>query len=172
MSKNNIILSVVLSLIFIVSSYLSIHQLVGFWTPSIIMLVGIVLICVLIARNVKKDNNGYASFGTLVKSFTIAIAIATIISLIASVTQISLLDNIQKEAIIDKTIEAQIEMYSGFGLSNEQLAEMEDSLEEKMVDVFKPSTYILNGLAQLIFYILISLIPAAILKKNPPLEVG
>ena len=172
MSKKNSVLTIILSLIFIISGYLGIRQIVGFWIPSIIVLVGIVLICILIARNVKKDNNGYASFGSLVKFYAIAIGMATIISAISSITQVSLLDNNQKESIVDRSIEASIKMYSNMGLSNEQLAKLEDDLEEKMTDVFKPGNYIFSAFSQLIFYILLSLIVAAILKKNPPLEVG
>jgi len=142
MSKKNIILSIILSLVFIVSGYLSIHQILGIWTPSIIILVGVILICILIARNVKRDNNGYASFGSLVKFFAIAITIATLIGGISSVIQISLLEPDQKEAIIDKAIEASIVMYENMGLSNVVLAEMEETLEENMSNSFKPSTYL------------------------------
>jgi len=172
MSKNNNILIFILILVFIVSGYLNIHQILGFWIPSIIILVGVILVCILIARNLKKDNGGYASFGSLVKYFAIAISIATLIGTISSVIQLSLLGETQKEAIIDRSIEASLNMYSKMGFSNEQLANMEDGLEENMSGALKPSAFLFNAFAQLFFYVLISLIPAAILKKNPPLEVG
>ena len=167
MSKKNIVLSIILGLFFIVSSYLGLHRLGGFWLPSIIAITGVILICILVALNVKKENGGYASFGNLIKHFVITISIATIIGSIFGIIQLSIMDESQKEAIVERTIDTMIDMYSNLGLNEKQLSDMEDALEKKMSDIFSPSTLFLDAITQFFLYILISLIPAAIMKKNP-----
>lgn len=168
MSKKNILLSLLLSLIFVVTGFLNLHKLINSWILYLNVLISLIIVYVLIARNVKKENGGYASFGSLVKHFTIAIIIATTIGVVANIIQVSLLDSTQKETIINRSIETTIDIYSKMGFNDEQLATLEDTLEKKMSDVLKPGNQILSAFYQFLFYFLVSLIPAAILKKNPP----
>jgi protein-S-isoprenylcysteine O-methyltransferase Ste14 len=168
MSKKNIVLAVILGLLFIVSTYLGLQKIGGFWLPSIISFGGVILISILIAINARKENDGYASFGTLVKYYVIALGIASIMSIISGTVQLSIMDDSQKEEIIERSIEKVIDMYSGLGFNTQQISEMEDILEEKINTSFKPSTIVMNVIYQFIFYVLITFIPAAIMKKNPP----
>ena len=167
MSKKNILLAISLGIIFSISSYLSLHRIGGFWTPSIMMIVGVFLISALIAINTKKENGGYASFGNLVKIYAIAIGIASVMGALASVIQLSIMDDTQKEEISERAIDSMNKVYSDLGFNAEQLSMMEDELEDKMSEAFNPSTEVLNYIMNFIFYVLISLIPAAIMKKNP-----
>jgi len=167
MSKKNIIYSIVLGLLLSVSFYLGLHDIGGFWLPSTIQIVGVLFICILIAINLKKENGGYVSFGNLVKHYAIVISIASSINMVINIVQTSMMDEDQKEAIIENSIESTMEIYSGFGMTEEQLSNID--VEKNIEDIFKPSRLILNGVMAILFYILISMIPAAIMKKNPTL---
>jgi len=168
MSKKYILLIVILALIFIGVSYLQLHGIGGYWIPSIISFGSALLICIIIAITIKKDNNGYAPFGTLIKYFAITLALAFIVSTVFDIVQISMMDKNQREAYIDRAIEASLEMYSSIGMDEDQLATMEDELEENLNTQLKPTSFVLNALVLFFVYFLIFLIPAAILKKNPP----
>lgn len=167
MSKKNIILTIILAFIFIIVSYVQLQGIGGYWM-SIISFGGMILICVLIALNIKKDNDGYAPFGTLVKHFAITIAIALILSTVFDIIQVSIMDESQKETYIDKSIEAAIDLYRNLGISEDQLAVMEEDLEEDLSQAVEPAGIISSTLMAYFVYLLVSFIPAVIFKKNPP----
>jgi len=127
----------------------------------------IVFIVILISagKKYKAENGGYATMGELVKTFALVLIIGLLISSLFQFAYTMTMSEEKKDNFIETMVESQTSMMGSL-IPEEQLGEMEDQLYEQLSGMFNPSTIIMNLLIGAIFSVLISLIPAAIMKKT------
>jgi len=94
------------------------------------------------------------------------IALSLLISTVASITQIGIVDEDSKVARTDKIILSQLSMYETMGVNEDFMDEMEDQIREKTADMLNPGSMISGSVFNFIIYFLIALMPDVILKRN------
>lgn len=166
MSNNVITHGVVYGIFSILLTFLSFNGMIGTMLMTILTLVGFIAVLISAARKYKANHDGYASMGDLVKTFALVLMIGLVLSTIFSFAYTSMMGEEKKEAFIENMIEGQVETYAKY-MPEEAIDDLEEQMYEQMSGMFEPSGILMNLLMGALFSILISLIPAAIMKKNP-----
>ena len=166
MKKNIITYGAILGIIFAVAGFLYFKAMIGMAMSSILTFGGLIVILFLAGIQYRKSQDGFASFGELLKLFVGISLVALFFSIVSSVTHISLMDEDAKIEFTDKMVNSQLSMYKSMGMNDEMIDEMEDDFREEMTNVLTPSTMITGSLLNFLIYFLISLIPAGILKRS------
>ena len=165
--RNNILkYGVILGVILCISSYLYLNATFSTTISMVVSFGALLVMLVLSGLEYRKAQEGYASFGELIKLYVGVILVALLVSTIFSLIYMSILDEETKAALSNQIMENTLAMYEGMGIPQDQLDAMSDELEKQFQDMFSPGTLIQGLLINLIIYFIISLIPAAILKKN------
>lgn len=166
MSSNVITHGVIYGLISIVLSFLSFNGMIGSGLLSIISLAVFILVLISAGRKYKANHDGYASMGDLVKTFALVLILGLVMSTIFSFAYTMMMSEDKKEAFVENIVEAQMETMAKF-IPEDALEEQEENLYNSTSRIFEPTGILMNLLMGALFAILISLIPAAIMKKNP-----
>ncbi len=148
-----------------ISGFLMYNGMLGTMMLSIIGIVVFILILVSAGKAYKAQNGGYATMGELVKTFSLILIIGLLINAMFQFVYTMTMSEEKKDTFIETMVENQTNMVSGI-IPEEQIGEMEDQMYEQLSGMFNPSTILMNLLIGAIFSILISLIPAAIMKNN------
>ena len=101
-----------------------------------------------------------------VKTFALVLMIGLVLSANFSFAYTTMMGEEKKEDFIENMVEGQIETYAKI-LPEDALEDMEENLYNSISGIFTPSGILMNLLIGGLFSILISLIPAAIMKRNP-----
>ena len=132
-----------------------------------------IVLLVVIGQSIRKAVGGYWTFGDAFKSFLIMSLIITSVSTLYNVVLMGVIDPglpAKAGAVIE---ESQREMMGKLGLSEDEIdeaLEKSGSMEDRLAITFK--NVITSFGVVLAIYGVISLILAAILKKNPPVYLG
>lgn len=115
----------------------------------------------------KKSQDGFASFGELVKLFFVTGSMTVGLQFVGQLVLSQIYSEDKKVEIAQRITDMQIEMQRSFGIFSEvQLASMEDKMMDDSKNMFKPGFLIMGLVGNLVIYLLLALIPTAILKKN------
>ncbi len=124
-----------------------------------------IVLLILAGIEYKKKNEGFAAFGELLKLFFGVVCVGVVIALVGQLIYSGILSDESKERMVQNQIDTTISMYESMGMDEDTLLDMEEKLVEKLDSLFKPTTYLLGSLLSVLMLTVISLIPAAILKK-------
>jgi len=166
MKKIIITYGIISGVIGIISSYLTLNNIVGTWTLLGLGILISFLIYFLGIKNFKSTNNGFASFRTVFLICFGISALGTVISFIGTQLYIQTLSEEQKSEITTKIIDSQIAVYENFGLEIPE--EAEEEMEAAGETMFDFKTLLINSIAGLFISAFIAVIFALIFKKDPP----
>lgn len=180
LKKQSIIYGVILGIVSLVVGIIQIYvsksltSLVSLTVVSVILnfIVFIALTCYFIFQ-LRKLNGGYWSFSTSLKNIFIMLAISTVIS-VAGMNLFNTANPLPQEEVINNTMNLTIEMMENSGVDDEQIdsiiAEIEKGKEQ--LGVFSLGTIVKGVLITLMIYFVLSLILAAIFKKEKPIFIN
>ncbi|MCC6689648.1 MAG: DUF4199 domain-containing protein [Saprospiraceae bacterium] len=157
----------IVSIIFYV---LYIFGVLSMMTNFIISIIVLAIVFWLAAKDYKAGNGGYASFGSLVKTYFLILVVGGVVSMIYSVVQNNLLSTEKKEEIVNRMIDSQLSLWSKLMKNNESLlVEMEDQIRQDMTveKVFGVKNQLVGVLINFFVYVILVIIGAAIFKKVP-----
>lgn len=131
------------------------------WLSGIIGLGLTIVILYLTLNDFKKQNSGFMTLGEGFGLGMLAVAVSAVISTLFQLVYVKFIDT----SFYEKQANMLEEQYLEKGLPEEQIEMMLDQMEK-----FNNSglTFVFGIFAALIFGAIISIILAAILKKNPP----
>jgi Protein of unknown function (DUF4199) len=155
-----------LSLFTLIGYTLNLNLLVNFWLTLLLLPIIIITFGIISTAKAKSFHDGFLSFKQAFSSYFITIAIGIIISTVVSVIIFNFIDPDAaielKEIIVEKTLS----FMEGMGAPPETIAESIEKIENQ--DTFALTTQIRSLAQSLIFFTVIGLIVAAIMKKTNP----
>ena len=161
-------LGAILALFTVLGYALNLELLVNFWMNLLILPIVIITFGIISTAKSKGLLNGFLSFKQAFSSYFITVAIGVLISTVVSIIIFNFIDpdaaNTLKELIVEKTIS----LMEGMGAPAETIAENVEKIESQ--DTFGFGTQLKNLAQGLVFFAVIGLIVAAIMKKNPETE--
>lgn len=136
------------------------------WWYGILLLLIIIMAGIISSAKARSLSGGFISFKQAFSSYFIPIAVGVLISTTVGIVLFNVVDPEAAEVIKQRSIEATVEMMEGFGSPQETIDQQIAVLEE--TDQFSAIGQ-LKGIAwQLLFYSIIGLLVAAIIKKKDP----
>lgn len=135
------------------------------WFGLTLLLVTVIIGLVSSAK-AKSLNNGFLTFKEAFSSYFITIAIGILISTIISFILFAYIDPDAAETIKQETIEVTITSMERFGAPDEEIEKRIKTIEE--ADGYSISAAFQGYIKQIIFFSVIGLIVALIMKKNNP----
>ena len=167
-----VILGIVSLVVGIIQVYVSINlsSLVSLTVVSVLLnfVVFISLSCYFIVQ-LRKLNGGYWSFSAALKNIFIMLAISTVIS-VSGMSIFNAVNPVPQEQVINNTMNLTIETMENSGVDDEQIdsiiAEIEKGKEQ--IGVFSIGTIVKGILITLLIYFVLSLLLAAVFKKEKP----
>ena len=161
-------LGAILALFTVIGYALNLELLVIFWFTLLLLPIIIIIFGIVSTAKSKSLLNGFLSFKQAFSSYFITVAIGILISTALSVILFNFVDPDAalelKELIVEKTIN----LMEGMGAPAETIAESVDKIESQ--DTFGLGTQLKSLAQSLVFFAIIGLIVAAIMKKNPETE--
>ena len=154
-----------LSLFTVLGYALNLELLVNFWFTLLLLPIIIIIVGIVSTAKSKSILNGFLSFKQAFSSYFITVAVGLMLSTVMTLIIFNFID---PEAAVElKTIlvEKSINMMEGFGAPPEAIAENVEKIESQ--DTFGLATQLRSLAQSLIFFTVIGLIVAAIMKKNP-----
>ena len=136
------------------------------WWYGILLLFIIIITGIISSAKARSLSGGFISFKQAFSSYFIPIAVGVLISTTVGIVLFNVVDTEAADVIKQRSIEATVEMMENFGSPQEAIDQQIAVLEE--TDQFSAVGQ-LKGIAwQLLFYSIIGLIVAAIIKKKDP----
>lgn len=139
------------------------------WWFGIILLVVIIIVGIVSTAKSKSILKGFITFKQAFSSFFIPIAVGLFISSAVSVVLFNFVDSEAAEIVKEQTIENSIKMMEGFGAPQDAIdqavADMQNTNQFSLVSLLKSFAW------QMLFYAVIGLIVAAVMKRNDPSAV-
>lgn len=160
-------LGAALSLWTILGYALNIELLVNFWINLLVLPLLIIIFGVLSSAKAKSILEGFISFKDAFTAYFITIVVGMLISSLVSVILFNFIDPDTAIQLKEIAIEKTVNMMEGMGAPAEQVAQQVEALEN--TDFFSIGTQFWQLVKGLIFFIVIGLIVAAIMKKNQPI---
>ena len=142
------------------------EMLVNFWLIFLILPIAIIVFGIISVSKSKTLLNGFINFKEAFTSYFITVAVGIIVSTIVSVIIFNFIDPDAAIKLKEMAIEKTITMMEGFGAPPEQIAQQVDAIEAQNTQSF--GSQILQLGQSLLFFTIIGLIVAAIMKKNNP----
>lgn len=165
MSSNVIKYGLIYGITSILATFLMYNGTLGTMTAGLLGLVIFIVVLVLAGKQYKAENGGYASMGELVKTFALVLLVGLLVSSLFQLAYTMTMSEEKKDSIVENIVEGQTSMLANM-IPEEQLSETQDAMYEQAYGMFNPSTVLLGVFFGFIVYIIIALIPAAIMKKN------
>ena len=156
----------ILGLIMSISGYMYYNSGLSTTTSMIVSFGSVIVLTVLSGLAYRKSQEGFASFGELIKLFAGVIFLGILLSTVFTMIYVSTLDEATKADISERMLENALGMYESMGMPQDQIDAMSDQLEKQFDNIFSIGTLIQGVLINVVVYFIISLIPAAIIKKN------
>lgn len=153
-----------LSLFTILGYGISLEILISYWVTLLIMPLAIIGTGVFAILNSKKSLGGFINFKQAFSAYFITVAVAMIISTIVSVVIFNFVDPDAAVEIKRIVVEKTITTMENMGAPSEAIAETIIPLEEQ--DMFGVMTQFRSLAGSLMFFAIIGLIAAAIMKKK------
>jgi len=166
--KSGLIIGAVSIVIFIIM-YVADYKPVGIMMPIVIMLIGLainIVMLVILFKNYRTQIGGFISFRDAFLYCFITLAIATLVSTIFTLLFIQFIEPNYYKSIMEAQ-KAYMENYLSGKVSEEQMAQTLDKLDEQAAKMTAFSSFIKSLIGGVIFDGIIALIVGAIMKKNP-----
>ncbi|MBU2950068.1 DUF4199 domain-containing protein [Tamlana agarivorans] len=158
-------LGALLALITVLCYAIDLELLTNMWVGIFIMIAIIVLGIICVAK-VKQAQAGFVSFKQAFTSYFITVLIGLLISTFVSYLLFNFIDTEAAEVLKQKTIEKTVEMLEGFNSPT-------DAIDKAVTQIESQNQYSLGNIAKglagyLVFFSVIGLIVAAVMKKSNP----
>ena len=167
--KSGLIIGVVSIVLFIIM-YVADIKPVGIMTPVMMLLVGLAIniaIIVVFLKKYRTEVRGLISFRDAFLYCLIALVTSTLVSTIFTLLFIQFVEPNYYKNIMDAQKTWMENYLSGKGLSEEQMAQTMDKIDEQAAKMGSLSSSLKNLLSGVIVDGIIALIVGAIMKKNP-----
>ena len=139
------------------------------WWYGIIVLIFVIAMGILSVSKAKSILEGFITFKQAFTSWFITLLIGVLISSIISFVLFNIIDPQASELLIQATIESTVSMMESFGVPQSEIDKSITAIESQ--NQFELKNIIKGFVFQLIFYSVIGLIVALVMKKsNPNLE--
>ncbi|APY11748.1 DUF4199 domain-containing protein [Seonamhaeicola sp. S2-3] len=159
-------LGAALTLWTVIAYVINLELLVNFWMNLLIIPVAIIAFGVVSTAKSKGILGGYMSFKEAFTSYFITVAIGIVISFVVSFILFNVIDPEAANTLKEITTEKTISMMENFGAPAEKIAEQVEAIENQ--NIFSLKTQLLQIAQSLVFFTIIGLIVALIMKKNKP----
>jgi hypothetical protein len=166
--KSGLIIGVVSIVVFVIM-YVADIKPIGMMMPFVIMLIGLAIniaILVIMFKKYRTETGGFISFGNAFLYCFIALVVATIISTIFTLLFIQFIEPAYYKNIMDAQ-KAYMENYLAGKVSEEQMAQTMDKIDEQAAKMGSIGSTLKGLLASVVVSGIIALIVGAIMKKNP-----
>jgi len=140
--------------------------LVNWWAGLMIFIVYIVLF-IMTSSKVKKEQDGFISFKDAFTGFVLTSIISGITAVVFNLLLFNMIDPEFGEQVKELQIEKSVQMMENFGADEAIIDKSIADLEA--TDNYAIGTQVKGFFMMLMFNIIIGLIVAAVMKKNPPL---
>lgn len=167
-SNYGLYLGITLSLWTVIGYAIKLELLVNFWINFLVMPLIIIIFGIISTTKSKKLLDGYISFKKAFTSYFITITIGIIISSIVSIIIFNFIDPDAAVTIKEIAIEKTVDMMEGFNAPTDKIAEQVEAIESQ--NIFSIKTQLFQLAQGLVFFTIIGLIVAAVMKKNNPDE--
>jgi len=135
------------------------------WLGLILFVIGMTIGIMAVAKT-KKVLGGYITFKEAFTTFFIVMLIGLLSNMIFSYILFNLIDPAAAETIKDNLIEMTVSLGQKFGTPSEELKTQVEAIRD--TDNYSLISQLKTLMGSLLFYIVIGLIVAAIMKKNKP----
>ncbi len=132
---------------------------IGLWLVNMILLIVAVF-------QVKKAFGGYISFKEAFSTFILTYIISSLVSAVFAILLFAVIDPEAADNVQELIIETTVNMMERFGAPEESITEQVEQLEA--TNQFSVVNQVKGFFTGIVFYAVIGLIVAAILKKNKP----
>lgn len=156
-------LGALLALVTVIGYAVSLELLVKWWL-GIILLITIIVFGIVSVSKSKKMLNGIISFKDAFSSYFFTVAVGVLVSTAVSILLFNFIDPDAAVLLKEKIVETTVNMMQGFGAPAESIAEAVEKIESQ--DQFSVLNQLKSVAWQLLFYIIVGLIVAAIMKKS------
>lgn len=171
-SKSGLILGIV-TVALLLLCYIASPTLLAEWWLSLLFL-GIFLV-VIIVMGVKyrkeETEDGYLSYGKAFQYSFVVFAISGVFGVITRILLFEVIDPDLVSVLTDKLVEQQIALLERFGASTSMIDDQMDEIKTSIAGTMSVGGIIKGYLWAMIFYAIGSLITAAFIKKNEPVEI-
>ncbi len=137
----------------------------NWWISILLMLSGLVMFVVAVVKT-KKDMGGFISFKDAFSAFMVASILYLAAATLANMVLFQIVDTDLGPRLQEKMIEMTYERFESFGMSEEQINEAVIKMEEQ--DSFSLKGQITGLFSGILFFAVIGLVVALILKKKKP----
>ena len=161
--KYGIIYGIVSIFLFIFSAYI---LPIGIWVQSLLGITIMVVLMVMSAKEEKANNDGLLSYGEALKNTSFTGIIGMVISGLAYLILLNLIDPDLVEVLQTRAIESVESMMSSFGASEDVISEAIEKAEADIEGQFTPIAQILNIVKGSIMVVIIASIVSIFVKKN------
>jgi len=127
----------------------------------------VIAIPIIFIRKNRMDLGGYISFWAVFKLTFTGLLIGGVISTVFSLAYITYIDQDYPEKVLVQALESQ-KKFMQSTMSRDQMEEIMQETEESIVDGFTPVGMAKTFMWYALFYLVLSLIFAAFMKKDPP----
>ncbi len=159
-------LGVILSIFTVLGYVFNIEILINFWITMLLLPLIIIAFGIVSTAKAKSILEGFINFKEAFSSYFITVAIGIIISTLVTVILFNFIDPEAADQLKEILIEKVTAMMEKFGSPAEATTEAIDKIENQ--DTFGFGTQIKSLAQSLIFFAIIGLIVAAIMKKKKP----
>lgn len=167
--KSGLIIGVVSIVVFIIM-YVADLKPVGIMMPILLMLVGLAISITILVVLLKKYRNqvgGFISFKDAFLYSLIALVTGLVLSTLFTLLFVQFIEPDYYKQIMESQKVWMENYLSGKGLSDEQMAEALDNLDEQSASMGSISSTLKNLVGGVVFSGILALIVGAIMKKNP-----
>lgn len=150
--------------------YLIDSSLMASWWVGILNFPITIAILVIAGLAIRRENGGFIKVG---QAFVGMLITGIMMSLVSTVWQIILLNAIDPELktfLATEALEQTYSMMEKFGMPEEQMKDALRDAEESVAQGFTISGQLMSVIWSAVWWALVSIIIALIIKKNPPLE--
>lgn len=160
-------LGIILVLVTVLAYVINMGLLANLWI-GILLFILILTFGIVSASKAKSHSGGFISFKDAFSSYFITIAVAIIISTIVSIILFNVIDPEAAQILKEKIIESSTQMMEKFGAPQTAIDEAIAKMQQQ--NQFAIGNLLLSLAKQLVFYSVIGLIIALIMKKKNPNE--
>lgn len=160
-----IYLGLFLSLTSVLVYVINLELLTKWWLGIILFLV-IIAFGIVSTAKAKSLLDGFISFKQAFSSYFITVAIGVLISMVVGILLYNVIDPDAAIVLKEKIVESTTQMMEGFGAPQSEIDKAITKLQEQ--DQFSIVSQLQSVAFQLIFYAVVGLIVALIMKKSDP----
>ncbi|WP_248723897.1 DUF4199 domain-containing protein [Seonamhaeicola sp. ML3] len=159
-------LAIILSLYTVIGYVVNLELLINFWMIFLVLPIIILIFGIYTIGKTKKLQDGFASFKEAFSSYFITVAVGIFVSTLVSFILFNFIDPEAALELKEIALEKSAEMMKSFGAPPEQIAQQIEAAEKKDTQSLK--SQVLQLAQSLVFFTILGLIVAAIMKKNRP----